>query len=138
MQLSAILGHPDQSHFPHPPSPSFTRKDAASRVEETVNYLVKETEPKPLEKNTDIETNVTEWIAAIFGKNHAINRNKDINHDIQPIQVTVSFQCDQCEFKGVSDKGLTQHTRMKHKVTRSSLLPYDEEDEEDEEDEDSI
>ena len=59
IQLSAILGHPDQPHFPHPPFPSFTRKEAASRVEETVNYLVKETESKPLEKNTEIETNVT-------------------------------------------------------------------------------
>ena len=51
-------------------------------------------------------------------KTHARDHIKDIDHDIQPIQVTVAFQCDQCNFKGVSDKGLKQHTRIKHKITQ--------------------
>ena len=138
MQLSAMLGHPDQPHFPHPPShppplpptssckrksPSQLRrqdrrrKEAASRVEETVNDLVKETEPKSSEKNTEIELNVTEK-PSDSEKTHTIDHNKDLVHDVEPAQVTVSFQCDQCEFNGVSDKGLKQHTRMKHKVTQ--------------------
>ena len=138
MQLSAMLGHPDQPHFPHPPShpppppptssckrksPSQLRrqdrrrKEAASRVEETVNDLVKETEPKPSEKNTKIKTNVTEK-PPDSKKKHTSDQNKVFLHDVEPVQVTVSFQCDQCEFNGVSDKGLKQHTRMKHKVTQ--------------------
>ena len=61
MQLAALLGHPDQPHFPHPPShppplpPTLSckrkspsqlrrqdcgRKEAAFRVEKTVNDLV--------------------------------------------------------------------------------------------------
>ena len=72
MQLSAILGHPDQRHFPHPPPPppnssckrkspsqlcrqDCRRKEAVSRVEETVNDLVKETEPKPSEKTLKLK-----------------------------------------------------------------------------------
>ena len=79
--------------------------------------MVKEIEPKPSEKNTEIETNVGEK-PPDSEKNHTSDQNIDFVHDVEPIQVTVSFQCDQCEFNGVSDKGLKQHTRMKHKVTQ--------------------
>ena len=48
MQLSAMLGHPDQPHFP------------------------------------------------ILPYNHTNDQNKDFVHDFEPVQVTVSFQCDQC------------------------------------------
>ena len=82
-----------------------------------MNDLVKETEPKSSEKNTEIELNVTEK-PSDSEKNHTIDHNKDFVHDVEPVQVTVSFQCDQCEFNGVSDKGLKQHTRMKYKVTQ--------------------
>ena len=59
-----------------------------------MNDLVKETEPEPFEKNTEIETDVTEKLP-FSEKNHAIYQNKDIDQDIQPIQVTVSFKCEQ-------------------------------------------
>ena len=50
------------------------RKEAASRVEETVNDLVKETEPKSSEKNTEIELNVTEKLS-YSEKNHTNDHN---------------------------------------------------------------
>ena len=122
MQLSAMLGHPDQPHFPHPPShpppppptssckrksPSQLRrqdrrrKEAASRVEETLNDLVKEIEPKPSEKNTEIETNVGEK-PPDSEKNHTSDHNKDFVHDVELVQVTVSFQCDYRDGKRTS------------------------------------
>ena len=77
LQLSAMLGHPDQPHFPHPSPPPSTssckrkspsqlrrqdrrRKEAVFRVDETAKDLVKETAAKPSEKNTEKDAHATE------------------------------------------------------------------------------
>ena len=61
LQLSAVLGHPDQPHFPHPPPPTSTSKrktpsnirrqdlpwqDSASRAEEIIPGVVDATKQK--------------------------------------------------------------------------------------------
>ena len=70
------------------------QKEAASRIEETDNDWVKEKLPES-------------------EKNYLNDPNEDSDHEIQSMQETVSFQCDQCKFRGVSDK---QCTRIKNNV----------------------
>ena len=41
---------------------------------------------------------------------------KEVEH--QNVEPNLSFQCHQCSFKGASDKGLKQHTRVKHRITQ--------------------
>ena len=41
---------------------------------------------------------------------------KTKTNDPEPILSNLSFHCDQCNFTGASDKGLKQHTRMKHRI----------------------
>ena len=77
MQLSAVLDHPDQPHFPHCPPPPPTssskkkspsqlrrqerrRQEAASRAEETVTGVVDETSQKHSEHKAVDETQVAE------------------------------------------------------------------------------
>ena len=129
-----MLGHSDQPNLPHPspppPPPTSSckrkspyqlcchdrrKKEAASRIEETANDLVKETSAKPSEKNTKNEAHVTEKLPE-SEKNYLHDQNNDSDHEIQPMQATVSFQCDQCKFMGVSDKGIKQHKSTKHKL----------------------
>ena len=38
--------------------------------------------------------------------------------DVQQSPPLLSFKCDQCDFVGASDKGLKQHTRMKHQISQ--------------------
>ena len=38
--------------------------------------------------------------------------------DIQQRPPLLSFKCDQYDFVGASDKGLKQHTRMKHQISQ--------------------
>ena len=45
--------------------------------------------------------------------------HKDIKtQDIEAIPPDVPFQFDQCDFVGASDKGLKQHTRIKHRISQ--------------------
>ena len=37
---------------------------------------------------------------------------------VQPIPITKSFKCDQCEYETASDRGLKQHKRVKHKISQ--------------------
>ena len=60
------------------------QKEAVSRVEETVNDLVKETEPKSSEKNTEMEPNVIEK-PSDSEKNHTSDHNKDVVHDVETV-----------------------------------------------------
>ena len=72
--------------------------------------MVKETAAKPSENNTEKEAHVTEKLPQ-SEKNYVSDQNKGM-------QATISLQCDQCDFKSVSDKGLKQHTRIKHNVSQ--------------------
>ena len=44
--------------------------------------------------------------------------SEDHLKDVQPTPTLLSFQCDQCNFIGASDKGLRQHTRMSHRISQ--------------------
>ena len=48
-----------------------------------------------------------------------------VNAAPQQKSTTLSLQCEQCDYKSTSEKGLKQHARMKHRV---SELAADEDD----------
>ena len=132
MQLSAVLDHPDLPHFPHHPPPPPTssskkkspsqlrrherrRQEAASRAEETVTGVVDETAQKHVEQKTLDETQVAEKHLDSV-KNLSSDHEDGNDQRIEPIPEASSFKCDKCDFLGVSEKGLKQHTRIKHKI----------------------
>ena len=45
-------------------------------------------------------------------------RKETETQDSEPISSNLSFQCDQCNFTGASDKELKQHTRMKNRISQ--------------------
>ena len=48
----------------------------------------------------------------------------------KPAVPSLGFKCDQCEYVNVSEKGLKQHTRMKHRISQMDGLDDDLENEE--------
>jgi hypothetical protein len=47
---------------------------------------------------------------------HINEDHKKVEH--QNVEPNLSFQCHQCSFKGASDKGLKQHSRIKHRISQ--------------------
>ena len=46
-----------------------------------------------------------------------------VNHTAEVAAVQVAPQCDQCEYKAATQRGLTTHKRMKHGTTRLTTPP---------------
>ena len=136
MQLSALLGHPDQPHFPdpsphHPPplpsSPPFPshrknkspsqlrcqeRRQQEVRAAEAAapTVIIEETEKDlpyevPEAEINDITVKIVENLAE---------------------DACTTFKCDQCVYTNLTEKGLKQHTRMKHRISQVDGT-YDEE-----------
>ena len=120
LQLSAKLGHPDSIHFPDPgpaPSPHVKKKSPSQlrrqerRRKEAVTEADKAlTTPKP----TEIVITVSENITPIDTK----EAHESSNVAETPVLSTLPFKCDQCEFVGASEKGVKQHTRLKHRISQ--------------------
>ena len=90
MNMTSKLGHPDKLHFPPPPDPLIQKK-SPSMV-------------RPQERC----------------KKEASNNDKGVETDIEKETETVSqtalqFKCDMCDYINISEKGLKQHKRTKHK-----------------------
>ena len=123
MQLSAVLGHPDQPHFPRPPppqapfpppkkskSPSQLRRqerrqgEALTKAENAASpsHITKESDTVLIENvvEGDIETPAVKVVGSPV---------KDSN---------LAFKCDQCTNTNATDKGLSQHIRMKHRISQ--------------------
>jgi hypothetical protein len=122
MQLSAVLGHPDQPHFPHPPrptpsfkrkSPSQVRREERRRKEATEATSVEEVAVKPSEKPA--EKLVTKPPVKPAKKPVEKPANKAAETDKAE---TIKFNCDQCSYTNISEKGLMQHSRMKHRISQ--------------------
>ena len=90
MTMTSKLGHPDKLHFPPPPDPFIKNKSPS---------MIRRQERQ---------------------KNEALNKNEDIedvNHkEAENVSDTsIQFKCNMCDYRNVSEKGLKQHSRMKHK-----------------------
>ena len=117
IQLSAKLGHPDHIHFPDIcpiPSPNIKKKSPSQlrrqeRRRKEAEMKADEAAPKQTEtvisisKASPYDTEEVPEITKV-AEEHLLS--------------TVSFKCDQCGFLGVSEKGLKQHTRLKHRISQ--------------------
>ena len=132
MQLSAVLGHPDQPHFPdspphhpHPPSssppfPSHRKKKSPSQLrrQERRQQEVKVTKaaaPTVIVEDTEKDLSgsmVCEVVAEAETNNMTV---KVVEHLAEDSCTT--FKCDQCAYTILTEKGVKQHTRMKHRIS---------------------
>ena len=129
MQLSAVLGHPDQPHFPHPPphhhpppppsfpphrkikSPSQLRRqerrkqETLAKAEEAASQEKSERdlyESVPTKNDVEVKAeSPTENIVENADKNSGLN-----------------FKCDQCVYTNATERGLAQHARMIYRISQ--------------------
>ena len=129
MQLSAVLGHPDQPHFPHPPPhhhppppPSFPparkRKSPSQlrRQERRKQEALAKAEEADLQEESEIgliESADTENVVEAESENPAEMLVGNTAKDSGP-----KFKCDQCDYTNATEWGLSQHTRMKHRISQ--------------------
>ena len=130
LQLSAVLGHPDQPHFPHPPpphpphplppsppppskkkSPSQLRRQERRKQE----ALAKADKAAP-------KTQILNESEKDLSVNELNDTEKDITIEAEAENSaeasSLSFKCDQCDYKNATEKGLSQHRRMKHRISQ--------------------
>ena len=119
LQLSAKLGHPDSIHFPDPDPTSspYVKKKSPSQLRRQERRK-KEAEAKAGEalstsKHTEIVINVSDSSQVDFKE--ALENSNVTEKSIRPL---ISFKCDQCDFLGVSEKGVKQHKRIKHRISQ--------------------
>ena len=135
MQLSAVLGHPDQPHFPHPPphhpshpppshpipkkkkSPSQLRRQERRRKE----ALAKAVEASA-NRNIIVEEHKSEISIDVSTENLSDVNEAEIIIETE-VETTAEplcllLKCDQCEYTNATEKGLSQHKRMKHRISQ--------------------
>ena len=135
MQLSAVLGHPDQPHFPHPPPPAHPpsppppvkkkspsqlrrqvrrQREAEAKADEAVPNIniISEDNENHLFKDasTSKETEIVE--EAVLGET-AVKLAKNTAEESLPI-----FKCNQCNYQNKTEKGLVMHERKKHRISQ--------------------
>ena len=137
MQLSALLGHPDQPHFPdpsphHPPpppsSPPFpshrkNKSPSQLRCQERRQQEVRAAEaaaPTVIIEETekDLPDEVPEAEINDITVKNVENHAED---------ACTTFKCDQCVYTNLTEKGLKQHTCMKHRISQVDGTHYEEE-----------
>ena len=143
MQLSDVLGHPDHPHFPHPPphhpsphqhpphhspippssysiskkkkSPSQLRRQErrqqealakAGKASASINIIIEE--HNGVDKSTENMSHENEAEKIII--------EAEVEKTAEPLSHL--FKCDQCEYTNATEKGLSQHKRMKHRISQ--------------------
>ena len=148
MQLSALLGHPDQPHFSHPPpppqhapspplkkkSPSQLRRqerrkrEAEARADKAASEKESISEDDEKRPST-VASNVKET-EIVIEANTEEPAVKLTNYDGE--ETHTKFKCTQCDYIHNTDKGLKMHIRMKHRISQvDGMNDTDEEDSED-------
>ena len=130
MQLSAVLGHPDQPHFPHPPpqhhppsSPPPKKKKSPSqlrRQERRKQEAIGKAEEAGTSKTVFEETDnvFSEKVSNQVVSEAEIENTSVIIVDDSVDKTSLTFKCDQCAYTNSTEKGLGQHTRMKHRISQ--------------------
>ena len=141
MQLSANLGHPDQPHFPHPPPPS---SFPPTKIRKKSPSQLRRQERRQREACRKAEeaaslTNIIEEPDNVFSDSGLIKvvleadvDNTSEKNVANPADDScLTFKCDQCPYTNSSEKGLGQHTRMKHRISQlDGNIDFGEEDSE--------
>ena len=115
------LASADKSVLPETPPKLPENEVIKEAVEVTVNSN-ENVSPKNTVQNLDIfncdQCGHTASCKANLMK-YIDEKHKDIKiQDIEAIPSYIPLHCDQCDFVGASDKGLKQHTRIKHRLSQ--------------------
>ena len=128
MQLSAVLGHPDHPHFPHPPPPPpppapsppiLKKKKSPSQLrrqeQRQQEARTKADEAEPKRHNNDrTEKNLHNGVTIDKLAEVIVEAEAEIPSE-PPFLL---FNCEQCEYTNASEKGINQHKRMKHWISQ--------------------
>ena len=132
MQLSAVLGHPDQPQFPHPPRPAHypfpptVKKKSPSQLRRQKRRQ-RETEAKAYEPAPNIKIILED----IFNDMSTSKENEIVNESIvedpavKPVQNNAEeslpiFKCRQCYYQNKTEKGfLMQERKRKTQIISS-------------------
>ena len=121
-------------------SPSQLRREAKRREEHekkvagkvadkdipSANETVKVAEKKVIYEEAESNISLTKDILKVSDENAEDSLNPS-----EEVEATMGFKCDQCSFESVSDKGLRQHIRIKHRISQVDGADEIEPDEED-------
>ena len=132
MQLSAVLGHPDQPHFPHPPPhhPPPPQSFPPPKKKKSPSQLRRQERRKQEALGKAEEAGSTKTVIEepeeVFYKNVSIEVVSEAEFDNTSVKIVdnpaeangLIFKCDQCAYTNLTEKGLGQHTRMKHRISQ--------------------
>ena len=138
MQLSALLGHPEKPHFNQPPPPLHHPPPPTS-----LPLLTKKKTPSQMRRQERRQREAGKKAAEATAKTHITDGAENIlsNSVAQPKQaeiiceaevvmppvklvehlaemLSLNFKCEQCDYTNTTEKGLAQHTRMKHRISQ--------------------
>ena len=137
MQLSAVLGLPDQPHFSHPPPPSHhappppppPKKKSPSQLRrqerrqreaeikaanEAVSSLNINSEEHESELLNDVSNpKETENVLEAYIEEPAEKLPQNVADESK-----LGFKCNQCEYSNATEKGLAMHIRKKHRISQ--------------------
>ena len=115
MQLSAVMGHPDLPHFPHPPPP-FPPTSPSAKKKKSPSQLRRQERRRQEGLSTqkeDSETLASENVVGADIEKPAVKPADNSADESVP-----QFKCNQCLYTNITEKGLAQHIRMKHKISQ--------------------
>ena len=132
MQLSAVLGLPDQPHFSHPPPhapPPPPKKKSHSQLrrqerrqreaevkaaDEAVSSLNINSEEHESELLNDVSNpKETENVLEAYIEEPAEKLPQNVADESK-----LGFKCNQCEYSNATEKGLGMHIRKKHRISQ--------------------
>ena len=137
MQLSAVLGLPDQPHFSHPPPPSHhapppppppkkkspsqlrrqerrQREAEVKAANEAVSSLNINSEEHESELLNDVSNpKETENVLEAYIEEPAEKLPQNVADESK-----LGFKCNQCEYSNPTEKGLGMHIRKKHRISQ--------------------
>ena len=137
MQLSAVLGLPDQPHFSHPPPPSHhapppppppkkkspsqlrrqerrQREAEVKAANEAVSSLNINSEEHESELLNDVSNpKETENVLEAYIEEPAEKLPQNVADESK-----LGFKCNQCEYSNATEKGLGMHIRKKHRISQ--------------------
>ena len=130
MNLSGNLGHPDHLHFPKPPPPpnpcpnfpprEIRKSPSYMRRQERRRQKAKEASPSANNSATNSDKEII--VESSNNQKSAEEPTKVFTEKLTEETVEESFhllfQCDQCEYTNATEKGLSQHKRMKHRISK--------------------
>ena len=105
--------YPDKPHFPDPPSSQKKKSLSQLRRQERRREEAVSKSDKSIQESSDKD---------VHPSNDSDKRSETEHTNIlsevteKSASQAAKFKCDQCSFKGASDKGVKQRTRIKHKI----------------------